>query len=82
MFFEFRVPAGSGGGRTLDRPTADSRAIQIRTRFDYPRARLSTLLVWIGFRFITLLLILLAMFALWNALHLWHAVGNGPTLHY
>jgi hypothetical protein len=67
----------------LERPTVDSRAIQIRTRFDYPRGRLSTLLIWISFRGVTLLLLLLAFFALWNTLHLWHALptrvlGYGP----
>ncbi|MCI4356700.1 MAG: hypothetical protein L3K18_06120 [Thermoplasmata archaeon] len=66
----------------LDRPTADSRAIQIKTRFDYPRGPLPTLLVWIGFRCVTLVLLLLAFFALWNTLHLWHVVvyarGYGP----
>jgi hypothetical protein len=60
------------------RPTANPETILIRTRFSYPRARFSWLLVRIGLRGAILIAVLLALFALWTVLHLWpYYYGSG-----
>jgi hypothetical protein len=53
------------------KPTASPHAILVRTRFSYRRAPFRGLLVWIGLRGAIALVCLLALFALWTALHPW-----------
>jgi hypothetical protein len=62
------------------KPTASPEAILVRTRFSYPRATFRALLLRIGLRGAIVLVCLLALFALWTALHLWQYPA--PAFHY
>jgi hypothetical protein len=66
-------------------PWTTPEAILAKTRFSYPRGTLRELMGRILVRAVLLIVVLLALFSLWNALHLVHLlpmISHGGFRYY